>query len=199
MTIDKPYGLIMCGGNSSRMGIDKSKLVYHSKPQCYYLYEMMQSICEKVFISCNEEQSTRIKPEYELIIDLPAYKNIGPLAGLLSAFTRFPKRHFLITGCDYPYLNVDEMIRFILSMEGNDRPAAFYNNAEHIYEPLLGHYPYTLFEPLKKMFTAKQYSLQSILCKIEAGKYLPSNEKSSCSVDTYEDYLKVKRRFIDEG
>ena len=50
----------MCGGKSSRMGTDKSRIIYHEKEQQYHVYEMLQLICEDVFISCNKEQQAFI-------------------------------------------------------------------------------------------------------------------------------------------
>ena len=55
------YGLIMCGGKSSRMGTDKSRIVYQQKEQQYHVYQMLQTFCEKVFISCNAEQGKTIE------------------------------------------------------------------------------------------------------------------------------------------
>jgi hypothetical protein len=70
------YGLVVCGGNSSRMGSDKSMLIYYEKPQRYHVYQMLQPFCEKVFISCNEKQATAIEDGYNILADDPSFKNI---------------------------------------------------------------------------------------------------------------------------
>src|SRR4051812_39594577 len=99
------YGLVVCGGKSSRMGKDKSMLDYHGKPQRYYLYEMLEPLCEQVFISCSKEQAATIPSEYKIIEDAAEYEDIGPMAALLSAFKKYPKASFIAVGCDYPFIN----------------------------------------------------------------------------------------------
>ena len=45
------HGLVVCGGQSTRMGMDKSQLQYHGVPQREWLYELLQPLCEDVYIS----------------------------------------------------------------------------------------------------------------------------------------------------
>src|SRR4051812_24633015 len=100
--MDPLYGLIACGGKSSRMGFDKSTIVYHGKPQRYHVYNLLQPFCEKIFISCNHEQAASILPEYSFIVDTERAQHRGPIAALVSAFEQFPGASFLLIGCDYP-------------------------------------------------------------------------------------------------
>ncbi len=51
-------GIILAGGQSSRMGQPKSLLEYHGKPQYQYAAELLNSFCAQVFISCSAEQQT---------------------------------------------------------------------------------------------------------------------------------------------
>lgn len=183
------YALVMCGGQSIRMGSDKSMLQYYDKPQRYHLYDMLLLFCEKVFIACNEEQSTTIEAEYNFIKDDIAFGDIGPMAALLTAFTQYPKQDILLIGCDYPFVKADELQ--IFSNHCKDVPAAFYNKQEDIYEPMLAWYPYTCFDELKKMHEAKQFSLQHFLKAGEAVKYLPTDNNYIKSVDTPESFMET--------
>ena len=125
------YGLVVCGGNSNRMGTDKSMLQYYKKPQRYHVYDMLLPLCEKVFISCNAQQANSIAEGYDFIKDAPAYNDIGPMAALLSAFTLHPHKNLLLIGCDYPFLKTAELERFSLLCK--EVPASFYNNKAVIY------------------------------------------------------------------
>lgn len=183
------YALVMCGGQSIRMGSDKSMLQYYDKPQRYHLYDMLLPFCKKVFIACNEEQSTTIEAGYNFIKDDIAFGDIGPMAALLTAFTQYPKQDILLIGCDYPFVKTDELQ--IFSNHCKDVPAAFYNKQEDIYEPMLAWYPYTCFDELKKMHEAKQFSLQHFLKAGEAVKYLPTDSNYIKSVDTPESFMET--------
>ncbi|MEP7256230.1 MAG: molybdenum cofactor guanylyltransferase [Ferruginibacter sp.] len=190
-TLPGSIGIVVCGGESRRMGIDKSLLQYYEKPQRYHVYEMLQPFCEKVFISCNEAQVNTLEEGYSFLTDDPAYKNIGPMAALLSAFTQFPGKNILFIGCDYPFLSATDLQDFLTHCK--DAPVSFYNEQEELYEPLLAWYPNQSFDELKKMFETKEYSLQQFLRNIQAAKFYPANKKSIMSIDTKEDFSKAHK------
>lgn len=185
-TIPGTYGLVVCGGNSSRMGKDKSMLQYYDKPQRYHVYDMLLPLCEKVFISCNKQQSATIEAGYEFIADDTTLGDIGPVTALLTAFTQYPNKNLLLTGCDYPFLTTNELQLF--STTCTNKPAAFYNEAADVYEPMLAWYPYSCFEELKRLHEAKEYSLQHFLKVSEAIKYWPSDINCIKSIDSPEAY-----------
>ena len=187
------YGLVVCGGKSSRMGMDKAMLDYYGKPQCYHVYEMMNVFCEKVFISCNEQQAELINNEYETLIDLPYYSDIGPMAGLLTALTGYSHKNILVIGCDYPFLKKDELADFLPLCRHENSAAAFYNKKEELYEPLLAYYHHHAKTMLLEMFEAGQYSLQHFLRTGNAFKYYPKNEKAITSIDTMKDFIETKQ------
>lgn len=188
-------GLVACGGQSSRMGQDKYLLVYRQKPEVFRLYEMLEKICKQVFISCNQEQAAGISNGFNTLTDLPAYSGCGPLSALITAYNAFPRHHFLLIGCDYPYLHAREMERFITFVSAENSPAAFYNASENLYEPLLAYYPAQAGNRLTEMYRSNQWSLQQYLQDSQARKYLPLDARCMISVDTYASFEKAKRYF----
>ena len=183
-------GLVVCGGNSSRMGTDKSMLQYYDKPQRYHVHDMLHPFCEQVFISGNESPAAGISAGYNFIQDDPAFSNIGPMAALLAAFSKFPKKNILFIGCDYPFLSAAELQNFLDSC-GNGL-SAFYNREADVYEPLLALYPASSAEGLNNMYEAKQFSLQHFLKDHKASKYYPADKKAMESIDTLEEFIKAK-------
>lgn len=186
------YALVLCGGNSSRMGTDKSMLQYYGKPQRYHVYDMLHSLCEKVFISCSNDQATHIQAGYHSVTDGEQFGDIGPMAALLTAFSAFPGKHVLLIGCDYPFLNLTELAAFAKLCKIS--PASFYNPQAVIYESMLAWYPHSCAAELLRMFNSKLFSLQNLLRNKNAVKYLPADSNCILSVDTMEAYEEAVRQ-----
>lgn len=193
------YGLAVCGGESKRMGIDKSSLTYFEKPQRYHVCEMLgsgiENICNKAFISCNRAQSDTILKEYEMIQDLPEFENMGPMAAILTAFAHYPDHDFLVVGCDYPFITGEVLRGFLKQKKGTSIAAAFYNQ-DNKYEPLLAWYSKEAGLVLNKQLENKQYSLQQFLIDCKAEKYIPTDHIVMTSVDTPEQFNDAKALLI---
>lgn len=98
------HGLVLAGGQSSRMGSDKALLTYHTKNQLVHTAELLQQQCQKVFISCREEQSETYR-HFGIPLITDSYLGIGPLGGLLSAQRSIPAAAWVIAACDLPFLD----------------------------------------------------------------------------------------------
>lgn len=181
-------GLVVCGGESSRMGMDKSLLVYHKKSQSYHVYEMLQPLCKEVFISCNQKQSTAIPIEYKKIVDLDLYGNIGPMAALLSAFTQYPEKDFITIACDYPFLEIEDIQKLIDEKDEDQLAICYYNSLTEMKEPLLAYYSKECLPKLLQFYENKDYSLKNFLKEINAKKIAPASIQNITSVDTPEAY-----------
>ena len=187
------YGLVVCGGKSSRMGQDKSLLNYHGQPQRYYLYEMLEELCERVFISCNKEQFSTIPDKYATIVDAPEYEDIGPMASLLSAFKIYPEASFLVVGCDYPLIDKKHLQELLKVSNEVIFAASYYNVDTSFYEPLLTHYQNNIKSKLEFYFKQNNYSLQAVLKEVNANTIVPDDARVLKSIDTpyeYENILK---------
>ncbi len=170
-------------------------LVYQQKPEVYRLYELLEQICENVFISCNTKQAAGIESSYHCLPDLDVYANSGPMAGLLSAFATTANKNILLIGCDYPFLDADCLKGFAAFIQHENKPAAFFNKKEQLFEPLLAFYPFNECKQLKERYHTDQLSLQHYLKAANARKYIPANEKCMTSVDTYSGYINTKMYF----
>lgn len=185
-------GVVACGGRSTRMGKDKSLLVYHDKPQRYHLYDMLSELCSFACISCNRDQAAEIPEGYRYVVDHPDYKDAGPLTSTLSVFREFPGRDLLLIACDYPYMTADEISRFIDFIAGKDRPAAFYDIVNKVFVPVLGYYPAGTEAYMLKVKTEPGYSLKRLLVEIPSLKYVPSEPRVLLSAETPDDYTKMR-------
>jgi molybdopterin-guanine dinucleotide biosynthesis protein A len=197
------YGLVLCGGKSTRMKTDKSTLTYFGRPQWQQVYEMLHVHCTTAFISCSGSQEHQFGKEYPLIIDDTPFQDCGPIASLLSAFAKFPDRDLFIAGCDYPFLSSQELDEFFSSSSSDHLATAFFNEMENVYEPVLGWYSHRSRMALMERFFTKKYSLQKFLLDINAKKYFPHDINSMISVDTPElmhsSIIKLNRTYAGGG
>jgi molybdopterin-guanine dinucleotide biosynthesis protein A len=182
--IEDCYGLVLCAGKSTRMGSDKSLLSYHDRPQCYHGFDMLLPLCQKVFISCNDQQIGNFDELHPLMVDKTEFAGTGPIAGLLSAFGDYPGKNIMMIGCDYPYLTEDELRRFAAACLPGPHAAAFYNVTENVFDPVLGWYSHQCAGFLRERFLAGKFSLQHFLKDVGAYEYIPLDLLSMHSIDT---------------
>ena len=98
------YGLILAGGESRRMGQDKALLLRDGKSQLAHIAALLEDVTDRVFVSTRSEQQGEVeRSRFAQIVD--RYKDIGPIAGILSAMDEYPEVDWLIVACDLP--NID--------------------------------------------------------------------------------------------
>lgn len=142
-------GLILVGGQSTRMGTDKSQLSYHEKPQWQYLYDLLLPFCQKTFLSCRENQKEDFGKEI-VLIDPYA---IGPIGGIISAFQQDSNEAWLVVACDMPFVN-EKTVEFLIQHRKTAQIAtAFQNPKTQLPEPLL-----TIWEPAAYPFLIEAHT-----------------------------------------
>ncbi len=104
---DRLLGVVLCGGESRRMGADKGSMLKDGMPWAQYIADKLTPFQLPVVFSISQQQRETYPafiPAGQLITDnLPI---AGPLKGLLSVHERFPSNDLLLLACDM--LDLDE-------------------------------------------------------------------------------------------
>ena len=160
--VNELNGLILTGGRSTRMGQDKSQLIYHGKPQREYLTNLLRPYCQQVFWSVNERQAIELAGSaHAYIVD--AFDWPGPLNGILSAFNHDPKSAWLVVACDMPLLSKRSLDALAQGRNAAKLATIFYDSDGRLPEPLLGIYE-PAFKPIIQQAVANlQYSPRQLL------------------------------------
>ena len=93
---------IMAGGQSSRMGTDKSFVLFEGRPMIEVVRETVAGLGDETLLITN-------KPDEYAHLNLPmvsdVHPGLGPLGGIYTAVHTASQPHTLVVACDMPWLN----------------------------------------------------------------------------------------------
>ena len=182
-------GLILAGGNSTRMGHDKGAINYHGKAHREYLADLLNGFCSQTYLSVQNE-SIDFQTQYSIISD--AFLNLGPYGGILSAFKQDPNSAWLVVATDLPLLDATTLKTLIANRDKSKMATCFHNPETGFPEPLL-----TLWEPraypILLQFLAHGYSCpRKVLINSDIKELQISNVDALRNVNTPEELKVVK-------
>jgi molybdopterin-guanine dinucleotide biosynthesis protein A len=99
--------LVLCGGQSTRMGSDKGLLQPNAKTWAATAADIIMEQGLPVQFSVNNNQLeyySQFLPSKDLIVDNETLAVHGPLIGLLSAHLKYPNKNILVLACDMPLM-----------------------------------------------------------------------------------------------
>ena len=148
-------GLVLVGGQSTRMGQDKSNLDYFGKPQKIVAKQLLESNKLETFYSVQNAS------EYDDEIH-DKFLNLGPFGGICSAFQKDPNAAWFVLATDVPFVN-DQIIKLLLNQRNPGKIAtAIKGKGKDFPEPLI-----TIYEP-KAYPILLQYLAQGYSCPRKA-------------------------------
>jgi molybdenum cofactor guanylyltransferase len=142
-------GIILAGGKSKRMGINKSFLKIGSQTIIERTAGLMNSLFPRVILIANNRE------EYEFL-DMEIYedihKNIGPLGGIHSGLTNSNTEKNFIISCDMPLVNKN-VIEFIINYK-TDKPVII-TKADGFIQQLCGVYSKNILPNIETIIKAE--------------------------------------------
>ncbi len=184
-------GVLLCGGESKRMGIDKAFINYHGVPQYHHLYNLLKPLCDTVVISCNQQQFHLIPDTFTKVLDAQQYKDAGPMTGVLSTIHTNPGQSILVVGCDYPFID-ETILNTLLHARDSDHDAvSIFNQTSGFYEPLISLYEERCFDGLMEFYANKNTSLQQFLKAIQTKKVITEELYKIQSIDTKNEFDRI--------
>jgi molybdenum cofactor guanylyltransferase len=149
LKINKPVikSLILAGGKSQRMGINKATLNYHGKPQTEFLVDILRGLHIEPHLSCRKEQAVDFMMDLaaeDVSIITDTFLDLGPFGAILSAFRHDPNAAWLVIACDLPLLDAETLDYLIKNRNLSAVATAFKSpdSKDSFPEPLI-----TIWEP----------------------------------------------------
>lgn len=131
-------GVILAGGKSSRMGINKALLkISKSTSLLNFQINILQELaCQNIIISTNTKLSSSNKyPQIADICNVSGEQIQGPLAGIYSSvdfiyktYSQSPSTIIIFLPIDLPKMNEQTLLKLVKTLDKNNGQAAIFNN-----------------------------------------------------------------------
>lgn len=181
--------LILTGGKSQRMGMDKAFIDYHGQPQYRHLYDMLMNMQIPVCLSCSSEQEQKFVSGLNTLIDV--FPSSGPITGLYSAFQLDPDADWLILACDMPLIN-SASISNLIKQHGEYDITTYQSELKPFPEVVFTIYTPKVLPILETAVAEKQFSLQALLRQSKVEKVTPIDNQVLLNVNDKDDLRQVE-------
>jgi molybdopterin-guanine dinucleotide biosynthesis protein A len=168
--------VILAGGKSTRIGIDKCTVLFHGKPLIYWPVNILKEITDEVIISVSMKKDVTplknfFKDEVSIIND--ERSDYGPIEGILSSFKMAKGEYVALAPCDSPLILTELYRRLFDLADGYDGAVPMVNG---------------FWEPLHSVYK-REPMISAVKKAMGIGKNRP--------IDTYE-YMNIKELSQDE-
>lgn len=152
--------LILAGGKSERMGIDKSKLDFKGKSLVQRIIAEHQKIINDVYVV--GKTSVEIDNIFCIADEI---QDIGPIAGLYTGMNSIDAEWYLISPCDMPFLKSVHLERIMI--KGIETQAqAVVAKSDKGLEPLVAIYHNSVLPLIEDNVKGEKYAIRAIFSEI---------------------------------
>ncbi|NRF41518.1 molybdenum cofactor guanylyltransferase [Pedobacter foliorum] len=179
-------GVVLCGGESKRMGSDKGLLPVGSVTWAQHAEAKLAELDIPVVISINQAQLPNYNHLYgaeKLIIDTVNVK--GPLKGLLSVHQYFPDDDLMLLACDMTDMDVDTLQQLKQHYHTNPTFDYYLYECEGFMEPLCAVYPTNSLRNLCKAVNSSELTHFSMHKFIRDSNYKTIQIKDKTKFSNY--------------
>jgi molybdopterin-guanine dinucleotide biosynthesis protein A len=189
INIMKATAIILAGGESTRMGQDKSMLQIVGKPAIKYIFDQIRPYFNQILIS-----SDNLSEYSFLSVDIVPDRitGRGPLMGIASALEASANEVNFVIACDIPKVDID-LVRMMVR-ESREFDAVIPKTGPLWYEPLFAVYKKSTLTIIEKLIASGNNRVIDIYehCKV---KYvdLPFDQQPK-NLNTMKDYSEFMRK-----
>jgi molybdopterin-guanine dinucleotide biosynthesis protein A len=186
-------GVILCGGRSTRMGVDKATLIFEGTTLLERALSRLDEVCDPVLVAPGDVP-LHVAGRLSVADAVPG---AGPLGGLVAALRASPHRLLAVAAVDLPW--VDPHLLAILGASIGSCGVAVCETSRGI-EPLHAVYSTSLLEAAEAALAGPDRSLRRL---IERSSVVRLSEREwraagisdrfSRNVNTPEDFEEVSR------
>ena len=156
-------GVVLAGGSSRRLGLDKALLRFGGAPLLKIVVDRITQICDHVVVAVDRPERYReLRLSAKLVAD--ASPRLGPISGLQAGLQACDADHILVVACDLPFLNV-ELLRFMADLPRSYQALVPWSEAR--WQPLCAIYARSCLKVVDAMVSAGGGSMHQLLDQLD--------------------------------
>jgi molybdopterin-guanine dinucleotide biosynthesis protein A len=178
-------GVVLAGGQSSRMGAEKAFVSLCGRPLIAHVLERFRPQVAEVYLNAREGADRFRALGCAIVVDPPGRQGAGPLAGVCAALRTAAAHGFawLATApCDTPFLPMDVVAKLRAEIAAG-APAAVAVSSRGL-EPMFALWPTDAVERVETALAAGRASPRSLFAEIGAAERRFAGDESFANVNT---------------
>ncbi len=177
-------GVVLAGGESSRMGEEKSLMQFRKQQLINFSISALQPYCSEILISSSKD----IHQKFSCRIIADEFQKIGPIAGIHSALKNSKTDYIIILPCDSPMVKPQFVQYLISQIEENDK--AIVPQYQENKEPLFSIYHKSILAVVESQISNRDYRLTHLLDQVKAKVIEVTDRSCFVNINTPEDFSK---------
>lgn len=164
-------GIILAGGQSSRLGRDKGLIEWHGRRIIEYAVDTLSPFCSKVIVSTNNQDYG----QYINHVVPDIRQGHGPMMGLYSALESSSTELNLVLAVDNILVN-RAFYCYLLTKELSEFQVAVPYLQNKFYEPLVGYYHKNCAMTMDRMMSNGNYKLPDFISQVKVNKLVVESD-----------------------
>ena len=180
--------IILCGGQSRRMGQDKGSMIIQDKPMIKHILSTLDHHIDEAIIVLNDKSRVDRYSEfinsndysYQITFLEDKIKNKGPLPGIMTGLGKINSNYALVLPCDSPYVSEKYIETIFSQIDVNYQAIVPYHdetNRLKTSEPLHSIYKKEIIADIEKLVNDDILHIKGLIEKIDTKFVLIDNKK----------------------
>lgn len=186
-------GIILAGGNNTRIGTNKAFLTVDGKPIIEKHISIFKELFDEVLIAANDDESYKHLGVTVVKDTMPGRNSLG---GIYSGIIEARNEYCFITACDMPFLKRDLILYLMNKRYHYDAVVPVFNNS---VQPLCAVYSKKCIEYIEKQLVQNNLKIIQVLGQMNV-HYIPESivrqfdtyGASFININTPADYMRYK-------
>jgi len=190
-------GLVLAGGKSKRLGLDKATISFHGEQsQLEYSLYLLDAFCSRIAISSREDQRYAREGTCgaKVVSDIEGVE--GPMSGVMAGLQAAQGWPVLVLACDMPMIEASLVLR-LLSQRDSKKLASCFIGEDGRPEPLFAVYEARALEELQDLSRKGEFSLRHFLENSDVERVACKKPQLLASVNTLEDLSRIKEKLAE--